>query len=60
LLDEQIARSDKTILAKDRLLELRWSELQHLTAEVLLRDELIEAKDRRIEQLTREVEAKHN
>jgi hypothetical protein len=52
LLDEQIARSDKTILEKDGLLELRWSELQHLTAEVLLRDELIEAKDRLIEQLT--------
>ncbi|HMJ60162.1 MAG TPA: hypothetical protein VK493_00305 [Bryobacteraceae bacterium] len=52
LLDERIARSDDTILAKDGLLALRWSELQHLTAEVLLRDELIEAKDRRIEQLT--------
>ena len=52
LLDERIARSDETILAKDGLLGLRWSELQHLTAEVLLRDELIEAKDRLIEQLT--------
>lgn len=70
--EEQIARSDNTILAKDELLlakdglllakdgllELRWSELQHLTAEVLLRDELIETKDKLIERLTREVEAK--
>ena len=65
--EEQIARSDKTILAKDRLLlakdellDLRWSELQHLTAEVHLRDELIEAKDKWIEHLTREVEAKRD
>jgi uncharacterized protein (DUF3084 family) len=58
--DQQIAKSDDSILAKDRLLELRWSELQHLTAEVLLRDELIEAKDKAIERLTRGVEAKRD